>query len=312
MRSIGRLWSRGAAAVRNGSASMRRRNNSGSLRLPSLSVSLQRMYSQGSDSVIEVMDKSLKEAKVGRVKKDGSTPRFFKRVNVIQRSDIEGYEVELDGRYAILSSGKHNRLVLPSPQLALSVALDWESMHDYVDLRRMPMYTLSSVAADADASELAKMRSVIVSILDTDNVCCRPDNDNADVVELQKQYQDPLVRWIRESMGLEVNVSTSFEVSQPQHTIQRVTQFVNALDPWQLAGLYSLSEACLSLITALALYHRVISTEDALRATRLEMMPFERKWGDVPGSTDMRRAEVKVDICTAATFLSLLPPLPKL
>jgi ATP synthase mitochondrial F1 complex assembly factor 2 len=281
-------------------------------RSPRPSLSFPRQYSQGNDAVIEKMDKTMKEAKVGRVKKDGSTPRFFKTVNVIQRKDIPGYEVELDGRYAILSSGKHNRLVLPTPQLALSVALDWEAIHDFVDLKRMPMYTLSSVAVDADESELAKMRSVIVSILDTDNVCCRPDNDNTDVVELQKQYQDPLVAWMRNEFGIEINVSSSFEVSQPQHTIQRITAFVNALDQWQLSGLYSLTEACLSLITALALYHRVISTEDALRATRLEMMPFERKWGDVPGSTDVRRAEVKIDISTASTFLSLLPPLPKI
>lgn len=255
------------------------------------------------------MEASPKEAKVGRVRKDGSTPRFFRKVSVIRRTDGTGYEVELDHRYALLSSDRNVRLVLPTESLAVAVALDWENMHDNVDMRRMPMYTLSSVAVDADEAEQAKMRSVIVSILDTDNVCCRPDSENPDVLELQKQYQDPLVTWFEKRLQVRLVVSTSFETAQSPATIEKITRFVNSLDVWQLSGLYALTEACLSFVTALALYHRAISVEDALRATRLEMMPFERKWGDVPGSTDLRRSEVKVDIATAATYLALIPPL---
>lgn len=266
-----------------------------------------RVYGEGG---LEVLPASWKEAKVGRVKKDGSTPRFFKKVTVIQREDGAGWEVELDGRYALLSSGRHQRLTLPTPQLAAAIALDWDHMHTVVDLRRMPMYTLSSVAVDADEEQRAKMRNVIVSILDTDNVCCRPDNDNADVLALQRQYQDPLIHWFQQTLAVPLHVSTSFETTQPPVTLQRIRAFVDSLDPWQLAGLYSLTEACLSLVTALALSQRVITVEDALRATRLELIPFERKWGDVPGSTDMRRAEVNMDIATAAAFLSLLHPLP--
>jgi chaperone required for assembly of F1-ATPase len=52
---------------------------------------------------------------------------------------IATMQVEIDNRYSLLSTSRNERMVFPSEALAVVVASDWESMHDTVDLKRMPM-----------------------------------------------------------------------------------------------------------------------------------------------------------------------------
>jgi hypothetical protein len=47
-----------------------------------------------------------------------------------------------------------------------------------------------------------------------------------------------------------------------------------------------------------------------VKSARAEVGAWEKKWGDVPGSTDLRRAETRVDIANALLFLNLIGAKP--
>ena len=59
------------------------------------------------------------------------------------------------------------------------------------------------------------------------------------LVALQAKHWDPLHDWIRKAYGVELNKPDSFVCStQPEKTKQKMSQILEELDQWELAGGY--------------------------------------------------------------------------
>jgi ATP synthase F1 complex assembly factor 2 len=246
---------------------------------------------------------SSKLANVARVKPDGSTGRFFKKVNVVQIP--EGWEIEVDGYCVTSKEGR--RITFPSEELAVAVAADWEYMHRRVDPKRMPLYTLASLATDMTEYNRQMHRETIQLVFEDDILGPRNESPTPHLEKIWGEYHDPIVEWFRKEYDLPFNVDHLMTTKQPRRSSRALTKGLKALDDWALIGLVTSVDSTLSAITSLALWNSAISVDHATTATRAEFVIQEASWGDVPGNTDLRRAHFLMDLSASTFFLHSIP-----
>eukprot|EP01116_Phalansterium_solitarium_P014363 TRINITY_DN31995_c0_g1_i1.p1 TRINITY_DN31995_c0_g1~~TRINITY_DN31995_c0_g1_i1.p1 ORF type:complete len:311 (+),score=97.72 TRINITY_DN31995_c0_g1_i1:94-1026(+) len=251
-----------------------------------------------------------KEAKVGNLRQDGSTMRWYKAASVepFKRANESGYLVLLDGR--VIKTPKDNRLLLPTKELALAIAAEWEMQGKNILPAEMPLMTLAATALDQVPERRGVVVDSLMSHLKTDSVCIREEDER--VAERQAALHDPLIKWFSSFFKLPpVQVTQLFApASYPPETMHGLQWLLFQQDDWTLAGLDSLTHNTKSLILSLALWHGAISLEDGIKAARVEEDWSVDQYGEVPGGHDVDRVNNTVKISAATVFLHLLPPPP--
>jgi chaperone required for assembly of F1-ATPase len=94
-------------------------------------------------------------------------------------------------------------------------------------------------------------------------------------------------------------------VAQPEATIARSRQLLEALDPWRLAGLQPVVTISGSLVLALALLDGVLDAEQCFAASQLDEDWQAEQWGEDADAAALRASRRK-DFMAAAEFLRLL------
>jgi hypothetical protein len=96
---------------------------------------------------------SVKPIKISGVQTNGTTMRFYKKVGIVEVDDAaggagggKGFALHLNDRPVHTPLGKP--LVMPTRELALAVAVEWDSQGTHVRPVTMPLMTLVTTAID--------------------------------------------------------------------------------------------------------------------------------------------------------------------
>jgi len=123
-----------------------------------------------------VKKKKEKEAQIGGILNTGKTHRFYKKptVEYFQNDFVSGWYILLDGRTVKTPEG--NRICVPSKQLALVIAAEWDLQGTRIIPSTMPLMGIAATAIDQVSAKRAHLIDSLLSFLRTDTTCCRSFN----------------------------------------------------------------------------------------------------------------------------------------
>ena len=192
--------------------------------------------------------------------------------------DQGGYRLTLDGRPA--NTPARNPLRLPSRILAERVAAEWGAQDTAIDPARMPLTRLANTAIDGVTPRLAEVAADLCAYAGTDLLAYRA-GDPERLVAAQAEAWDPILAWARDAFGARVILSEGvMHVAQPAETIRALSEAVNAVtDPFQMAGLHTLTTLTGSLLIALAVLKGRLTPAEAWAAAHVDETYQAAIWG---------------------------------
>lgn len=194
------------------------------------------------------------------------------------------------GGFAMLVGAKAARtpagaaLVLPSEALAEQVAGEWRG--DRPPAGRLAT-RLACAAIDCDPAARRAMVEEIAGFARHDLVCY-PAEQPAALSGRQAATWGPLRVWAAETFGVRL-LADGGGIDQPAESIAALEQFLGALDPFQLIGLFAAARLFSSAVLALALMTGRLDGGAAHAAARLEEAFQQERWGE--DAEAVKRAE---------------------
>ena len=136
-------------------------------------------------------------------------------------------------------------------------------------------------------------------------------------MELQKKHWNPILDWARDTFEIQIHTSNSiFSTPQPTETFAKLDRVISELDPWQMAGMFTLhsslapTDHCKALeratyssksfLIGLALVLKKVTVEEAALASSVEVSSQIQRWGEVE---DCKSAYV----CSTVAYVPLQP-----
>ena len=227
--------------------------------------------------------------------------RFWKEATA--QSLGGGWGVQLDGRP--LRTPARAVLELPVRALAEAVAQEWQSSEESVDPRAMPLTGMTNAAIDRVGPDRASFSAALAKYGESDLLYYRSERP-PELAERQQAAWDPLLAWARARYDITFRTTVGVQfVSQPEPTLARLSQAVDALDPFRLAAMAQLVTIGGSLIAALAIQEGELSAEQGWIAVTLDDRWNLEKWG-ADAEAEAALANRARDFLSAAEFLRLL------
>jgi chaperone required for assembly of F1-ATPase len=227
--------------------------------------------------------------------------RFWKSVEVLEGDG--GWGVRLDGKPQ--RTPARVELAVPTLVLAEAIADEWRSAADQVDPGAMRMTGLANAAIDRIVPERPAFAAGLARYVETDLACYRSEWP-PELVERQAASWDPLLAWARRRYDVDFSTTTSLmHVPQPVATIERLAHAVAALNAYQLAGLSPLVTVGGSLVAALAVFERAITSEEGWLAVSVDDRWQLEQWGSDPDA-ELALDNHHSDFVAGARFLELL------
>lgn len=229
--------------------------------------------------------------------------RFYKSAGV---SEIDGeFHVQLDGR-AIRTPAK-NLFALPTARLAELIAAEWNDQGDEVDRARMPLNRMAGTAIDGLAGKRAATVGAVANYAETDMVCYWAEHPQS-LVEQQQAVWRPLVDWVAERHGAELQVASGvLPIRQDEATLAALRNAVAAFDNYRLVALSVATGMAGSLVIGLALVEGRLDAEAAFEAAQLDETYQIAEWGE-DEIAEQRRAQLRTEFGHVERFVRALQP----
>lgn len=216
--------------------------------------------------------------------------RFWKAVETVAEGD--GWTIRLDGRG--VRTPARAPLALPGEALVRAIAAEWDAQGEDIDPRTMPMTGFANATIDRVLPALGDFRGQVAAYAESDLLCYRAA-DPETLVARQHLEWDPLLDWARGAFGIDFVVTVGIlPVDQPARTLAALRGAVEALDPWLLAGVATLTHIGGTLVGTLALLKDRIDAETLFDATSLDELWQAEQWGADEQAAELlalRRAE---------------------
>lgn len=157
-----------------------------------------------------------------KTKSDGTIGiRWYKHVGVEQIGD-SSFHVTLDGKR--LPSPARRPLVLPTKELALAIAAEWE-WQDQKSIRpfTMPLMKLASTATDLVPLQRNAIVENLMKYFRTSDAVCVREPRWSQLQKKQGEIWDPLLDWMEQELGVRPVTSGSiFGAEQPPEIVRPV------------------------------------------------------------------------------------------
>lgn len=221
-----------------------------------------------------------------------------------------GFRVLLDGR--ALKTPARAPLVLPTVELALAIAAEWDAQTDGlrgIQPRTMPLMTLACTAIDQVAVDAWPTKQTILSYLPTDSALFFTTEEDRILLRKQKQHFQPTVRWVRRAFGIEVKTVAGSFAARIQHDESaglKLRAVLDGMDPFSLTCLQGATMECKSVLLGLAFLSRHLTLDQVRAASRLEEECQIEWWGAVEGGHDLDRLNNAVSLSSVGAFMGLL------
>lgn len=227
--------------------------------------------------------------------------RFYRQVDITAAG--KGWQIALDGK--LLRSPAKAELILPTERLATAIQAEWDAQQDHIVPHMMPLMQLASTAVDRVALNHAKVVVETAGYAGSDLLCYRAAHPE-ELVARQMEIWQPVLDWANHRFDTALLSTTGIiAIAQSPASLAQFERVVQALDPWQLTAVASLTGSAGSLVLALAVLEQHLTPEQAVQAAQLDELYQAERWGD-DAEAVQRRQNLARDIADAARFLTLL------
>jgi chaperone required for assembly of F1-ATPase len=236
------------------------------------------------------------EQAAGRPRKDGASlpKRFYKTATVASEpqqpvaADPASGSRRLPTAWRVLLDGKPIRtpakcdFVLPTRQLAEAIAAEWQAQGEVVDPTLMPLTRLANSAIDGVAARKAAVCADVRNYLASDLLCYRAP-EPGELVRRQAAAWDPILAWWQAAFGVRLAVTTGIlPVAQPELANSALTDWLDALEPFQLAAVHAMTTLLGSAVLSLAHAHGRLDRAAAWAAAHIDEDFQSERWGVDP------------------------------
>ena len=224
--------------------------------------------------------------------------RFWETTSVFEQDGKFG--VRLDSRE--LRTPLKASLLVPTHDLAVDVASEWDAQDEVVNPESMPYTRTTNSAIDTVEAKRADIEAMLSAYAETDLLCYRADGPQA-LIERQTEQWNPLLKWCEETFGASLNVVAGvMPVDQDRDAVSALSARIQGFSAFELAALYDLITLPGSIVIGLAVAHRYASAETLWEVSRLDELWQIEQWG--PDEEANRVAEIKrLSFLHAADFL---------
>ncbi len=169
--------------------------------------------------------------------------RFYKDVAV---TEIDGgWQVTLDGRGIKTIGGVPQ--VVPNRALAEALAAEWDAQGEEIEPAGLKLRDQCDFAIDHVAKDAKETIAKLLGYAETDTLCYRADPEDALFVRQQEAWE-PLVSALEQREGIRLyRISGIIHRTQPNASIAQLRERLACLDPFTLAGLYTMTSLAASL-----------------------------------------------------------------
>ncbi|KAF0461552.1 ATP12-domain-containing protein [Gigaspora margarita] len=208
--------------------------------------------------------------------------KFWKEVSILSNKDV--YQIALDKRPLKTPGG--SPLVIPRSQkyLAVLIAGEWESQKAVLKQHSLPLTSLVSRSIDTFEKDPSSKKEAITRLIryfDTDTVCYQETYPDI-LVDLQKQYWDPTVKWAQETYDIEIKVTNDIIVAkQPVETKNKLRTIIEEFDCLKLSAFERATMLTKSFLIGLGLVERQLTVEFASKAAQVETISQTTRWGNL-------------------------------
>lgn len=226
--------------------------------------------------------------------------RFWREVTMGKAEG--GWRVLLDGRPIRTPGGAAQ--VVPSAALAEAMAQEWRRQGEEVDPALFAFRDMADYAIDVAGPDRIALVGQLLGYAETDTLCYRADPDEP-LYRRQQEVWEPLLAAFeaREGVRLE-RVSGVLHRPQPEASMARLRERLEALDPLTLAAVNAMTSLAASLSVALSALEHDADIDALWQAASLEELWQAELWG-VDEQAEARRARRAADFSAAAAFARL-------
>ncbi|KAJ3333863.1 ATP synthase complex assembly protein atp12 [Blyttiomyces sp. JEL0837] len=182
-------------------------------------------------------------------------------------------------------------------------AAEWECQEKLLKSTSLPVTSLVVRGYQSINAERDRVIELLLKYLTTDSVCFFQE-EPAPLVELQSQYWEPLIKWFNEEFGVKVEQTYGFSLPGVEENKQKMKAVLESLTDIELAAVERATVSSKSLIIAMAILKRAISTEFAVAAARVEVDAQIKKWGEVLDAHDIDTQNLKKELGSVTSVLS--------
>lgn len=204
-----------------------------------------------------------------------ATKRFWEKTAVEPRDGR--FTVTLDGRD--VKTPAKAALLLPTEEMAVAIAMEWQAQDEKVDPRTMPCTRSANAAIDKVSVQHTEVANLIAAYGGNDLICYRAEGPEA-LVGRQAASWDALVDWSATELAAPLQITTGImPVGQLATTQARFHEAVGALNAFQLTAFHDLTSLSGSLVMAFATIRGRLSPDEAWTAARIDEDWQIEQWG---------------------------------
>lgn len=223
--------------------------------------------------------------------------RFWNAATVEQTDD--GFAVLLDGR-SVKTPAKAG-LIVPSKALAEKIASEWDAQEGDVNPEIMPFTRAANAALDKVTHQFVEVADLIAAYGENDLLCYRAAIPQ-ELVDRQAAAWDPILDWANDVYGVRLATGQGvMHIAQPPSAIERLTQEVHALSPFQLTAFHDLVSLTGSLVLGFAIVNNRLGADVAWDLSRIDEIWQAEHWGQDEEALDLAETKRQA-LLSAAEF----------
>jgi len=203
--------------------------------------------------------------------------RFWKTSQLLPH-EAGGWSILLDERP--LRTPARVPLIVPGEALARAIAQEWDEQGEDIAPHTMPMTGFANATIDRVLPALGDFRGQIAAYGQSDLLCYRADQPDS-LIALQEAEWGPLLESASARHGIAFTVTSGIvPVDQPALTLAALRGEVEALDPWLLAGVATITQIGGTLVGTLAYLHDELDGDALFDVASLDERWQAEQWGE--------------------------------
>ena len=223
--------------------------------------------------------------------------RFWNAATVEQTDG--GFAVLLDGR-SVKTPAKAG-LIVPSKALAEKIASEWDAQEGDVNPEIMTFTRAANAAIDKVTLQFVEVADLIAAFGENDLLCYRAAAPQ-ELVDRQATAWDPILDWANDVYGVRLATGQGvMHIAQPPSAIERLTQEVHALSPFQLTAFHDLVSLTGSVVLGFAIVNNRLGADVAWDLSRIDEIWQAEHWGQDEEALDLAETKRQA-LLSAAEF----------
>lgn len=198
--------------------------------------------------------------------------------------------------------------IVPTEELGAALAAEWcQQEPGKINWRTMPLGQLAQTVLDIAPAEEASIVADILRYIDSETLCHRADHPR-ELAEQQEQLWNPILDWFAGAYHTAWQIGSGvMPVPQSTNLKQTMERALHGMDDFHLVGVRHATQACGSLVLALALMTGHLCAQTCYEAAEIESRYQADRWG-ADEEAEKRLSALWADIALCHQWFRLLSP----